>query len=200
MIATNHLLPRSPAVLSKVQNYTLWQSGAFGNKLRAWRSVRAWRASGFAGKVVLRTLMEGGGPCAYGLTPDEVERFAAIWIKDGIPADKIMVNESAPDNSMILQGEYLNDIDTVDGTVGWGWFRYSRAKAQMRDALKEASEVSRSLRSDLLLRLAMTPSSYEDWLVLLERYPGHVLEISVYEHCVGDIPGRNALVWEVRRY
>ena len=34
-------------ILSKSQNYRLWQGGAFGNKLRAWRTVDEWRDSGF---------------------------------------------------------------------------------------------------------------------------------------------------------
>jgi hypothetical protein len=54
--------------------------------------------------------------------------------------------------------------------------------------------------ASLLIREAMTPSSYDDWLMLIDRYPGHVLEVSIYDRCLGDVPGRNALVWEVRRY
>jgi hypothetical protein len=70
----------------------------------------------------------------------------------------------------------------------------------MRDALKLAPSVAQGLYSDVLIREAMTPSSYEDWKVLLDQYPGHVLEVSIFSRCLGDIPGRNALVWEVRRY
>ena len=70
----------------------------------------------------------------------------------------------------------------------------------MRDALSAAPEVAHRLRSDLLLEAAMTPASHEDWRRLLERHPGHVLEVSVYDRCLGDTPGRNALVWEVRMY
>ena len=188
-------------VLSKPQNYRLWQGGAFGNKLRAWRTVDAWRESGFDRKVVLRTLMEGGGgPCCYNLQPEEVDAVVDTWLALDIPLDKIMVNEAAPDGDVILQGEYLNDIYEIDGEAGWGYFHYSRAKFQMREALRVASEVAQKLRSDLLLKLAMTPASHEDWNLLLERYPGHVLEVSVYDRCLGDTPGRNALVWEVREY
>jgi hypothetical protein len=47
----------------------------------------------------------------------------------------------------------------------------------------------------------MTPSSWADFEALLELYPSHVLEVSVYAGTtVGDVPGRNAVVWEVRRY
>jgi hypothetical protein len=189
-----------PPVLSKGLNYRLWQGGMFGNKLRAWRTVAEWEASGFAGEVVLRTVAGGGGPCLYNLRPEDVSTDVKGWIACGIPLDHIMVNEAAPDEDVILQGEYLNDIFTLDGEAGWGWFHYSRAKAQMRDALVMAPERARCLRSDLLLKLAMTPASHDDWQLLLEKYPGHVLEVSVYDRCLGDVPGRNALVWEVRKY
>ena len=188
-----------PPILDKRTNYRLWQSGAFGNKLSAWRSIDEWRDSGFAGLVVLRSLMEGGGPCEYNLTPERAEKAVQQWLAKGHPSDRIMFNEAAPDQSLLLQGEYLNDIH-LGGPSYWGYFHYSRVKAQMRDALKEAPEVAQGLRSDLMLRLAMTPSSYEDWLLLLDRYHGHVFEVSIYERCLGDTPGRNALVWEVRRY
>ena len=187
-------------VLNKSQNYQLWQSGVFGNKLRAWRTLEEWRASGFTGLVVLRTLMGGGGLCRYNLNPLELEALWQKWVFDGIPADKIMINEAAPDEQVILQGEYLNDVFVINGSAGWGYFYYSRHRAQMRDALRAAPEKTQNLRADLLLRLAMTPASYEDWLSLLDQFPGHVFEVSVYDQCLGDTPHRNALVWEVRRY
>jgi len=188
-------------VLSKLQNYHLWQGGEFGNKLRAWRTVEEWRSSGFAGMVVLRTVKGGNGLCRYNLRPAEVGQVVQEWLAAGaVTPDQIMVNEAAPDHDVILQGYYLNDIYMVDGEVGWGYFDYSRMRAQMRDALASAPEVAQRLRSDLLLRLAMTPPSYEDWEKLIGRYPGHVLEVSIYDRCLGDIPGRNSLVWEVRRY
>ena len=188
------------SVLSKQQNYCLWQGGAFGNKLRAWRTVAEWKDSGFEGKIVLRTVVDGCGPCEYNLIPDEVDFIVEGWLALGIKLDSIMVNEAAPDGDVILQGEYLNDIYEIGGEVGWGYFKYSRARAQMRDALAAAPEVAHRLRSDQLLKLAMTPASHDDWKLLLERYPGHVLEVSIYDRCLGDTPGRNALVWEIRKY
>lgn len=182
-------------ILSKRQNYRLWQSGAFGNKLRAWDSIGAWRHSGCRGPVVLRVAEgDGGGPCVYDVVPGEtlfaLEQFSCC----GISADRIMVNEMAPPCE-ILQGEYLNDPGLC-----WGYFLHSREPARMRAALNRAPMVAQGLRSDFLIREAMTPSSYEDWQVLLDQYPGHVLEVSIFGRCLGDIPGRNALVWEIRRY
>jgi hypothetical protein len=70
----------------------------------------------------------------------------------------------------------------------------------MRDALGIDTQIAQGLRADLLIREAMTPASYDDWQILLERYPGHVFEVSIYDRCLGDCPNRNALVWEIRRY
>ena len=190
-------------VLSKLQNYHLWQGGEFGNKLRSWRTVKEWQDSCFSGMVVLRTVKGtgGSGSCRYNLCPAEVESVVQEWLASGVVTlDQIMVNEAAPDHDVILQGYYLNDIYMLDGGIGWGYFDYSRKRSQMRDALASAPEVAQRLRADLLLRLAMTPSSYGDWERLIERYPRHVLEVSIYDRCLGDIPGRNSLVWEVRRY
>jgi hypothetical protein len=189
-------------VLTKKQNYRLWQGGAFGNKLRAWRTVDEWRASGSVGiRVVLRILLSfGGGPCRYNLLPDDVEGVVAEWTAAKIPREAIMVNEAAPDTVVVLQGEYLNDVLGARDDFHYGHLFYSRVAQYMHVALRQKSEWASGLRADLLLRGTMTPSSYEDWRVLLDQYPGHVLEVSVYDRCLGDVPGRNALVWEVRRY
>jgi hypothetical protein len=56
-------------ILSKKQNYRLWQSGAFGNKLHAWQTVSAWRASGFVGNVTVRCILPIGGSGPFSLQP-----------------------------------------------------------------------------------------------------------------------------------
>jgi hypothetical protein len=189
-------------ILTKERNYNLWQSGAFGSKLRSWRSVEEWRKSGFDGLIVLRRLVAGAANCKYNLQSDQVDGVVAEWIASGATIDSIMVNEAAPDGDHImLQGEYFNDA-FGDGHVATipGYFLYSKVHQQMRLALREESSHACGLRADLLLRGCMTPSSYEDFRAILELYPRHVVEVSIYDCCVGDVPGRNALVWEVRRY
>jgi hypothetical protein len=193
-------LEAPPPVLSKPQNYGQWVGGAYGNRLRAWRSFAAYMASGFPGLVSLRYLGVGGGPYAYDLTFAEAVHLQFMWRVSGWVDGLIMVNESAPDQSIVLQGEYLNDVYHDGERARWGAFTYSRAKVKMRAALAAGAEHADGLQAQLLLQGVMTASSWADWQVLLERYPGHVLEVSVYSGCLGDVPGRNALVWEVRRY
>lgn len=186
-------------VLTKRQNYRLWRGGAIGNKLRAWRSIAEWFCAGCPEPVALRSLRGGGDLCAYNLSAFQVGFAVQQFHREGIRSDQIMVNEMDT-LTQILQGEYLNDVCTIDGEVQVGHFFYSRVRLRMRDALKAAPQVTHGLRADLMIRQAMTPASYEDWQELLTRYPGHVLEVSIYENCLGDLPHRNALVWEVRKY
>jgi hypothetical protein len=193
-------MPASP-ILSKGENYVLWQGGAFGNKLRAWPSLAEWRASGFGGVVVLRSRRAaGGGPTAYNLQPEEVEARAQEWIDNCFPRDSIMVNEAAPDTAAILQGEYRNDVYGFPPDEAFDYFRYTRVAKHMHVALGIKTEVATGLVARELVRLFMTPASHDDWLLLIDRYPGHVFEVSIYDRCLGDVPGRNALVWEIRRY
>lgn len=181
-------------VRTKEQSFRLWQSGEYGNKLRAWETVRAWYRDTHWGLVAFRVREgHGGGPTLYDVRPEYLTQALDYFAKKGISSDRLMVNEMAP-HCEILQGEYSND------DLGSRQFLHSRARLRMRDALKASPQVTHGLRSDLILREAMTPSSYSDWQLLLDRYPNHVLEVSIYAHCLGDIPGRNALVWEVRQY
>lgn len=183
-----------PPVLTKKDNYILWQGGFFGNKLRSWRSVDEWRASKFSGMVSIRTLVAGGGPCFYDVDDDKVEGIIAGL---GLPSDQVMINESAPNDAVLLQGEYRNDA-CIDGS--YDVFLHSWIQLKMRDALRKSSSTVTGLQARLLVQGLMTPSSFADWQVLIDRYPGHVLEVSIYNRCFGDTPQRNALVWEVRRF
>lgn len=191
---------RPPPVLTKARNYQLWRSGAYGCKLRSWRTVEEWEASGFSGLVALRILAGGGGPCWYDLLPVDVRFCLSQLAARGFPLDQFTVDEAAPAGNVVLQGEYLNDVYVLGGEVVHCHLHYSRVRAQMRDALASAPEEAGGLRADLLLSSVMTPGSLEDWKLLTGRFPGHVLEVSVYGSCLGDVPRRNALVWEVRRY
>ena len=146
----------SDSVLTKTKNYRLWQGGEYGNKLRAWRSVAEWKASGFAGKVVLRTVGVGGGPCAYNLDQGGVDPVVDGWLALGIPLDGIMVNEAAPDDDVILQGEYLNDIYEIGGEAGWGYLRYSRAEGILKNT---------SLLNDLIEYLYNFWRSYDRFII-----------------------------------
>jgi hypothetical protein len=185
-------------VTCKRRNYELWTSGAYGNRLRAWRSVEEWLRSGFAGRVALRVLGDtGDGRCRYDLTPEIAEFLYRLWVAQGVRSEDVVVCEQAPDHQLVVVGEYHHD-PLPDGS--FRHFFYSRVRKSMRVALREGGRVATGLRATEILRQSMTDRSWKDFSELVLAYPGHVAEVSVYDHCLGDLPGRNALVWEVRRY
>lgn len=185
-------------VVNKAQNYRLWRAGAYGNKLRAWRTVDAWRRSGYADEVVLRYVgTGGGGRCAYHLRPEDVDAEVAAWVADGADPGAIMVNEQAPGVRTVLQGELFNGV-MLGGSVYP--FLFTLVPRPMREALAIESRHAFGLRTLALLEHFMTPSSYADLRVVMDLFPDHVIEVSVFANNLGDTPGRNALVWEVRRY
>jgi hypothetical protein len=197
-VDTSHTSGGRGPVTTKRLNYELWTSGAYGNRLRAWRSVAQWRRSGFAGRVALRVLGDtGDGLCRYDLIPEAASFLYRLWVSQGIRSEDVVVCEMAPDHRLVVVGEYHHD-PLPDGS--FRHFFYSLVKKSMRVALREGGRVATGLRATEILRQSMTDRSWEDFGELVLAYPGHVAEVSVYDHCLGDLPGRNALVWEVRRY
>jgi hypothetical protein len=196
------LLPEP--VTTKAQSVRLWSTGAFGCKLRSWRDAQEWAADRDrgVGRVALRVREgRGAGPCHYDVEWWQVMICLRAIVRRGYSVSQVMVCEMAPSEHLVVQGEYYAGA-LLDGAGGAevGYLYYSRLKKHMRDALREHGEEARGLAADLILREAMTPSSYEDFRALVDLYPNHVLEVSVFDRCLGDVPGRNALVWEVRRY
>lgn len=182
-------------VRSKHVYSQLWQQGAFGNRLRVWLSLKALRASTYQGPLSIRYLGEEGGRWTfYNVANDNAEQMCQRIITEGGEAARIIFNENAPDERLVLQGELWTGADRLY------WLIYSRLKAKMREALRTRPLFSFGLSTLMLLRGAMTPSSYADMETLVEMYPAHAIEFSVYSMCCGNIPGRNTVIWEVRRY
>lgn len=180
-------------ITTKRQNYELCHAGAYGNRVRQWASIEEWQASDYTGRLALRVALEhGGGPKAFEVAPQYVEEWVTYWdFQFGIRREQIRLSEMA-DGRRILQGQYANDFT--------GEFFHTFETGPMPEALAQSHAYAFGLRSKLLMRAHMTPSSYADLEVLLERYPDHVFELSVWASCLGDTPGRNVIVWEVRRY
>jgi hypothetical protein len=105
-----------------------------------------------------------------------------------------MINEAIPARDVTLQGELWTGGD------GFMSFYYSTIADHMRPALTEGGQHAGWLQAKLMLQGAMTPSSYRDLEVLIEEYDAHAIELSIFRKCLGNVPGRNTIVWEVRKY
>ncbi len=70
----------------------------------------------------------------------------------------------------------------------------------MNIALAEDSHHAYGVQVLDLLKPRMTESSYSDIEALFDLYPESGIEFSTYSIGVGNIPGRNTVIWEVRNY
>jgi hypothetical protein len=196
----------SPALLKRVRDgvkikgkaemYKLYEAGAFGNKLRTWTSTDAFLADDYKGLVTLRykAAAGGGGWCAYDVPADKVTETVAQWVSEGADPALVAVNESAPDEKLIVQGD-VGRLPEAGGFV----FNHASEKTKMRIAMKN-SQHSYGIEAQTLLREQLSPNSYDDVMTLLDLYPGSIVEFSAYAMNVGQLPGRNAVIWEVRNY
>lgn len=181
-------------VLTKRQGIALWHAGAFGNKLRTW-TFKGWYLNSYTGEVGLRYAdPRGGGACFEAhLTPGDAVKVYNRWIREEKRRPEcVIVCEEAPDHRLLINGELLLDHTWT--------FYHSRVKKPMRAALREGGRYMSGLRTRETLRALMTPSSWSDLEALEDLYPGHVVELSVYDLCLGQCPGRNTIIWEVRKY
>lgn len=179
---------------SKTEYFRLWENGLIGNTLKVWGSIADIKEEGYKGQLSARVKRAtGGGFYRYNIkNVAEAEQTVAEWVATGIPENQIYFNESAPDQFLIMQGEIMRSTDYYDLT-------YSREQIKMRDAMRSAKTM-KGVSVVSYLETIMTPSSYEDIKDLFEIFPDSVIEFGVYQHCLGKLPSRNCLIWEVRNY
>ena len=189
------ILQTSLDISTKRKSYDLWEGGSFGNKLRTWNSFQEILEAGYVGTLSMRYKGNaGGGFVRYEVPIEEIPAVEEEWIKKGARQELITFNESAPDRFLTIQGEVM-----IRGGYGYALF-YATTPAKMRDALRREGKQVYGLTAKMLLEGTMTPSSFADLGALLEQHPDSVVEFSTYSICLGDIPGRNTVIWEVRNY
>jgi len=179
-------------IKNKIESFRRWHAGLFGNKLRTWDAPDQISASGYQGTVSMRYKAEGGGFCAYEVPLGQIGGIISAWKDRGAKEELITYNESAPDHLLVVQGEISVNPSYI--------LFYSYEKEKMRNALRNGGRHAYGLEAKLILEGSMTPSSFSDLQALLELYPDSIIEFSTYSICLGDRPGRNTVIWEVRNY
>lgn len=184
--------PKAP-VLNKNDYYKRYIAGEFGNRLKIWRTYWEWRQSQFLKKIGIRNTEPGSRFCRYDIPRVDVEKVVEEFLQQGCKAETMTFNEAAPDQDLILQGEFVRMPTGLE-------LMYSRVQKQMRLAFLDKTEYATGNHAIQILKHVMDPNSWEWCEYLLEAYPDHVVEFSVYQRYLGSIPGRNTLIWEVRAY
>lgn len=185
---------------TKADFYQRWVAGEFGNRLRSFDTLDELRQSGYVGPVGLRYKEAGSPYCDIHVPPDEVCKRVREFVSQGARPELFTYNEPAPDHLLTMQGEL-----TI-GLKGLALY-YSRDQAPMRVALAATGRQVDGLRAKLTLEAYCNPKSYDMLIYLLDRYdPGPnvygtpVVEFSCFDVELGDMPGHNTLIWEVRDY
>lgn len=174
--------------------YDLYLRGCFGNKLRTWRSIQEYEASDFSQPVSIRYRGDAGGRWfAYNIARQDVQPTLQTWVAQGAELGRVTINEVPPDNELLLQGEVSLSVKHYD-------LRYSYAKTNMREALRDHQLHANGVIALTVMKAAMDDASWWDLQTLFDRYTDSVVEFSVWSRYVGDIPFRNTVFWEVRNY
>lgn len=183
-------------VTNKARMYRLLAAGAFGNTVPQFFSVHEWRLSGQADRYPLwgvRTLTPGG-PCRLYCPADEVADTVASRL-----FQKHRVNISCMVDAVCTVTAFIEVMESETGLLVYA-VEHPGAGTSWRHAMPRDGVQTGGLRARMLLRRHLNADSLDDLESLLEKYPGHVVELSALEECFGTVPGRNAVVWEVRRY
>ena len=163
--------------------YRRWLRGEFGNMPRSWESVEALRASGYNGLLSVRSKtpagrMETNVPVA--------EALSRSW-------HNVVFQETMPDPELVIQASIGYDPSGI-------WIEYClEPNINFREAMHRSIQ-AQGLEALFILKRYVDPSSYDDIMDLVQRFPNAVIEIATFRRHVGVWPHRNTVIFEVREY
>ena len=177
-------------IRTKNEFLSLWRAGKLGNRLRTWKTLD--EAEGYDGLFSIRDGRPNSNLCRYNVPRDGIDRAVAEMTALG--GRGLYFGEMAPDHRLTIQGEFLDGEQ--HGQVFNRSLTYSTEKTQMKRVTQWRH--TEGAAAVAILRSYLDGNSYDDLLTLQTKYPDHVIEFSAYECCLGDVPGRNTIIWELR--
>lgn len=195
----------SDVIRNKVDMYRRLAAGEFGNTIRQWFCVEEWEAYvskriEYAGEMPpalaswgVRTLTPGGPCllyCPFTLVRPTVQEFERAGHR---------VNISQMIDVIYTITAWLEVWDSPTGLVVEG-IEYPARGDSWRARMPVDRRAWQGTAAKMILRKHLNPNAMDDLESLIARYPGHVIELSACEECVGVVPDRNAVVWECRQY
>ena len=184
-------------VANKRKFYEMYELGLFGNKPLTWKSRQEILDSDWKEKVCIRAGGSKNGMkrsrVGYNIPLAKLKSKIEQLVQKGIPECDLFFNQSMPDHDLVIQGELMRGLGGLN-------LHYTYVKKPMNKALRISSENTQGLEAKMLLEKYLSPSSISDIYCLLDTFPESVIEFSSYRIPVGNIPGRNTVIWEVRNY
>lgn len=189
-------------ILTKKQFYNMYDKNLFGNKALAWNTYDKILNSSWNGNICIRSKVGfARKKVKYNVPINEARKVIQEFENSGIPERSITFNQAMPDDFIAIQGEVSDSFLNINPDSNSPLrMRYSLVKKPMLLALAEKDNEVYGLKALEILRHFLWENSYDNIMELLDMYPEHVIEFSAYDVEVGDIRGRNAVIWEVRKY
>ena len=183
-------------ISNKSDMYRLLAAGAFGNTIPQYFDVAAWAASPDSRRYQwwgVRSVVPGG-PCMLNCPREGVPQFAGHIKRQGYGYNiSVMIDRIL---TVTLWGEVW---DSPRGLLVYG-IEYPPHGGSWRALMPSQGRHWEGTAARLLLAKHLNANSLDDLAVLRDAYPGHIYEFSCAEQCFGTVPGRNAIMWEVRAY
>jgi hypothetical protein len=191
----NRVFSRNPpSIKYKGEFYELFNKGFFGNKVDTANSYEEIIKKAWKGTVSIRSSGSGTARAlVYNFPikniPEEIEKRNKL----GFDISKLSFSLTPPDDKLRIQGEIIRTERGI-------FVLYSTVKKPMNLSLKDKEKIADGLEALKLLEENLFPVSLEDIYELLDLFPNDVIEFSSYDVCVGNLPHRNTIIWEVRGY
>jgi hypothetical protein len=177
------------------QDYLLFYDlGLLGNKAIAWNSLDEIIASKWKDSICIRPRKKSTIKVTkYDVPLKDAKKEIEEMVKLGIKQEDIAFNQSMPNKHLLIQGEVMI---TEKGLTLF----YTLAKKPMNLGFQEHSAHAFGLQAKMILEKYFYPSTLSDIQALFDNFPDSIIEFSCYSVPVGNIPGRNTVIWEVRNY
>ena len=192
------LARRKEAIRDKATMYRLLSAGELGNTIPQYYSVQQWKESADYDRLefwgIRSSTISAHPHTRLFVHRCEVEAWANQYFPDG-------VNISCMVDQVCNVTAWLEVYESNTGLVVQG-VEYPPRGLSWREGMRKPSllETWEGLEGRLKLRKHLNANSLEDLNCLLDRFPGHVVELSALEQVYGTVTHRNAITWEVRAY
>lgn len=177
---------------TKAKYLELAAAGLAGTRVRHWDTLEEVRADHYTGPLIVRSR----SPNSPFMLPDVPNAEAEVRLSEllaaGATAQSLYWSARPPNHGRLLNAEVW------DGPLGV-YLHWSREQTNLRDALRTGSHAE-GIAARLILRDSLWPDSLDELYDLWHRYPGAVIELTAFDCQMGDIMGRNCIIWEVRHY
>jgi hypothetical protein len=109
-----------------------------------------------------------------------------------VNAEDLILDESAPDDRVVLQAEVMNSRCFLD-------MRYALHSGMGMRPAYEIMQHTNGIRAVEILKTYLDASSWDNLCWILQEYSDCVVELSSYDCAVGVL-GWSTIFWEVRAY